>query len=152
MTSVASGAAVRIVARSRSSAARVSLGSPARYSSPSFAELKIAPAGSAVWELIDLRRQDEVVSRQTGRRVGGERERGAAPTELDLGVVTLRLGDQRGPRNEPERVPEVRERELAAQCTVSVALPVGHLGRERRRLVLGDRRRARRADLAMSLG
>src|SRR5918994_2789644 len=100
-------------------------------------------------ELIDLRREHEVVARQARGGVGGELERSTAPTQLDLGVMALRLGDQRRPRDEAERVAEVRKRELAAKGAVSVALPLRNLGRQRCRLLLRKRGRARRADLTV---
>src|SRR5919109_423096 len=66
--------------------------------------------------------------------------------------MTLRLGDERRLRDEPERVAEVRKRELAAKGKVSLALPVGDVGRERRGFFLRKGRRARRADLAVRSG
>jgi len=55
----------------------------------------------------------------------------AASSELTADAEWRVAGEhpesQRRPRDEAERVPEVRERELTAQGTVSVALSVGDL-------------------------
>src|SRR5919197_819458 len=90
------------------------------------------PVGSGNRELIELRGEYEVVTRQAGGGVGRELKRRPPPAQLDVGVVALRLGDERRLRDEPERVAEVRERELAAKGTVSVPLPARDVGRERR--------------------
>ena len=81
--------------------------------------------------------------------MGREVELGPSPTELDVGVVALRLGHQRHPRHESERVPEVGELELPPQALVALALPLRSPGPELCRLLLGQRRRALLAGLAV---
>src|SRR4029079_2779767 len=72
-----------------------------------------------------------------------------APAQLDVGVVGLGLCEQRRARHESERIPEVRELERAAQLLIALALPVGDLRCEARRLLLTERRRPLLAGLAM---
>src|SRR5262245_43404529 len=84
--------------------------------------------------------------------MGRELEGRTAPAQLDVGVMTLRFGDQRHPRDEPKRVAEVRKRELAAQGPGAVALPVRDLCGELGGLGLGKGRCAWRTDHAVSRG
>jgi hypothetical protein len=73
--------------------------------------------------------------------VRGQLERRAPPPELDVRVMELGLGDERGARDEPEGVPEVRELERAPKPLVTVALPRRDVGRETRGLLLAEGRR-----------
>ena len=89
--------------------------------------LRLEAHAASSREPVDLGRHHEVVARQPRGRVRREVEARPAPAQLDVGVVPLGLGHQRRARDEPERVAEVRERELAAQLLVALALPLGHL-------------------------
>jgi SAM-dependent methyltransferase len=84
--------------------------------------------------------------------VGRELERRPAPAELDVRMVALRLGDQRHPRDESERVAEIGKGELASQHAVAVSLPLGNLRRQLGSVGLGEGRRARCADLTVGGG
>ena len=81
--------------------------------------------------------------------MGREFESRPAPAELDVGMLELRLGHERGPRHEPECVPEVLELERPAELLISFALPVGDLRREPPRLLFAERGRPLLAGLAM---
>ena len=81
--------------------------------------------------------------------MGREVELRPSPPELDVRVVALRLGHERHPRHEPEGVAEVGELELPAQTLVAFALPRGSLARQVGGLLLGQRRSARLAGLAV---
>src|SRR2546423_10263047 len=85
------------------------------------------PGALSAGQPVDLRRHDEVVAAEAGRRVRVEPEGRAAPLELDLGMVALGLGEERYSRHEAEGAVEVIERELAAQRAAAVALPGGPL-------------------------
>jgi hypothetical protein len=84
--------------------------------------------------------------------MGRQFECSAPPAELDVGVVTLSLSQQRGSRHEAEGVAEVAERELAAKLPVSVSLPGGHLAREDSGFFLGKRGSPGPARFAMLSG
>ena len=81
--------------------------------------------------------------------MGREVELCPSPPELDVRVVALRLGHERHPRHEPEGVAEVGELELPAQALVALALPLRSAGAELGRLLLGKRRGALLAGLAV---
>jgi len=79
-------------------------------------------------DLVDLRREDEVVAGEAGGDVRPGRERGPSPFELDARVVPFGLGQQRDPRDETERAPEIIESELPGQAAVAISHPVRDVG------------------------
>jgi rhodanese-related sulfurtransferase len=106
---------------------------------------------SGVRELIDLRREDEVVA---GKPRGGLRPRGegcASPLELEARMMAFRLGQQRDPYDESEGANEVVERELTGQVTGSVEIPGRHCGTKPGDLGLWERWRSRRVFPAVIL-
>src|SRR5436190_24236781 len=100
-------------------------------------------------QLIELCRHHEVVARQARGSVGREFERRAPPSQLDLGMVELSLGDERRTCDESERVAKVLECELAAQLPIALTRPRGHLGRQPCRLLLAERGGSRLAGLTV---
>src|SRR4029453_6614292 len=104
-------------------------------------------------EAVELGGQDEGVVGEAAGGGGGEGGRGPAPAELDVGMVALGLGQQGQTGDEAEGVAEVAELELAPQPQGVLPDPGGvELGLVLGGLVLGDRRRARLAGLAVAAG
>jgi hypothetical protein len=60
-------------------------------------------------DLVDLRREDEVVAGKSLGVVRPAPEGGPSPFELHARVMAFRLGQQCDPRNEAERAAEVLE-------------------------------------------
>src|SRR2546425_4462890 len=104
---------------------------------------------SASGQLVQLCGHHEVVAGQARRGVGGELELRATPAELDVGVMELRFGHECRARDEPERVPEVGEGELPTKLLVAFTVPFRDIGRQLRRLLFAERRRALLARLAV---